>query len=244
MNLPELFKEFLLNSDSSSSPLTVKNYLADIKQFVRWYENQYKRTFTPNDITYLTIRDYQKGQSLSASSLNRHLSSLRKFFNFLKLEGYISSDPFEGEVKKIESDPWKLKDFKNYLYVYNSSHLTIKIYIIDVRQFLSWVDEVTRSKEEWLADKRSVYEKINSQLIEEYKTRLITQTSFSPASINRKLSSIRRLMAWAQEEGLVQQETLGVTRVEGLPTARKSVSRERALAGGRPQAGSPLYFSF
>ncbi|MEK9178593.1 MAG: site-specific integrase, partial [Patescibacteria group bacterium] len=225
MNLAELFKEFLSNSPQGSSPATVKNYLADTRQFVRWFEDFYQRPFSPELINYQTILKYQKSQEgLSASSINRHLSSLRKFFRFLRLEGHISSDPFEGEVKKVEEDPWKLKDFKNYLYVYNSSHLTIKNYVIDVRQFLSWVEEVTKSKEAWLADKRSVYEKITPALVNEYKERLVNKTSFSPASINRKLSSIRRLMAWAKEESLLK-ETDEVTgyRLEGVEKTKTQI---------------------
>src|SRR3989338_1079750 len=110
-NLPELFKEFLSSSTQSSSSATVKNYLADIKQFVRWYENQYGISFSPEKITYAVILQYQNSQTnLSASSMSRHISSLRKFFKFLELEGHVSSDPFEGELrKKIDSDPWKLK---------------------------------------------------------------------------------------------------------------------------------------
>src|SRR3989344_6241276 len=105
-NLPELFKEFLSSSSQSSSSATVKNYLADVRQFVRWYESQYQRPFSPNDINYSIILQYQKSATkLSASSMSRHISSLRKFFKFLKLEGHISSDPFEGEIsKKIDSD--------------------------------------------------------------------------------------------------------------------------------------------
>jgi len=33
-----------------------------------------------------------------------------------------------------------LRDFKNHLYVYNASKLTIKNYIIDIKQFLNWLE--------------------------------------------------------------------------------------------------------
>ena len=143
MDLPELFKEFLSSSPQGASSLTVKNYLADVKQFIRWYESFFNRSFTPDEITFQTISSYKnsltgppaRGAGLSASSIDRHISSLRKFFKFLKLEGHVSQNPFEENAKsqKPVLDPWRLKDFKNFLYVYNSSHLTIKNYIIDIR---------------------------------------------------------------------------------------------------------------
>src|SRR3989344_9039 len=212
INLPEEFKKYLLSQSKKASPLTVKNYSADVNQFISWYENKFKEDFSAEDVSIQTVENFRQDLNLSASSVERHISSLRKFFIFLKLEGYISHSPFEqltaSAETQAEADPWRLKDFKNYLYVYNSSHLTIKNYIIDIKQFLSWLTEVTSldSAQKWIVEDRDLFSKITPHALEEYKKRLVEKSDFSPASINRKLSSIRKFVAWAKEEGLLRQE--------------------------------------
>ncbi|MBI2032690.1 MAG: site-specific integrase, partial [Candidatus Levybacteria bacterium] len=148
MNLLNEFKQYLLIQPNKASSTTVKNYLADVRKFVKWYELKFGRTFSASDVSSQNIVDFKEDSlsDYSALSVDRSLSSLRKLFTFLKLEGHISHSPFEqleANKQQFIPDPWRLKDFKNYLYVYNASHLTIKNYVIDLRQFLSWVDEVT-----------------------------------------------------------------------------------------------------
>jgi len=49
---------------------------------------------------------------------------------------------------------------------------------------------------------------INSKLVEEYKQRLVEQGTFSPATINRKLSSLRKYLAWASDKGLIENTAI------------------------------------
>ena len=122
------FKNYLLQSGISK--ITVKNYLSDINHFIRWLALELNSAFSPDLVTAETIEYYKKSnKTLSASSLKRHLSSLRKFFKFLVLEGIISQSPFElitNNSSLITADPYRLKAFKDFLYIYNSSSLTIK----------------------------------------------------------------------------------------------------------------------
>jgi site-specific recombinase XerD len=224
MNLSKfigLFIDYLLNQTNKPSDVTVKNYKADIAQFIRWYETRYKELFSPENVSLLTLNEYKADRlnpskeqnKVSVRSIDRHFSSLRKFFNFLKLDGYIPHSPFESETHPIqpEADKYGLKDFKDYLYVYNASHLTIKNYIIDVKQFVSWAEEVTGVENEWDMSKKDLFSKIDNSVIEEYKKRLVAN-SFSPLTVNRKLSSLRRYLTWAASEGLItkQPEVLNV----------------------------------
>jgi site-specific recombinase XerD len=208
MDLLNLFKNYLFSQDNKPTKVTVKNYLSDINHFIRWYENTFTKSFAPKEISSLTLNDYRNSCSevFSQSSLDRHFSSLRKFFKFLLIEGVISLDPFS--IKKLnleaEKDPWHIKDFKDFLYVYNSSRLTIKNYLIDIKQFLGWATQVT--------DSANVMAEIDSELVGEYKQRLLEQ-SFSPATINRKLSSLRKYLAWAQDKGLIEDAGLGIGNV-------------------------------
>lgn len=204
MDILAQFKNYLLSQKNQPSKVTVKNYLSDINHFIKFFEDQYKKAFSPSEISFETIRNYktQSASVLSESSLDRHMSSLRKFFYFLKLEGYISSDPFKAVLPQpVEvKDPWHIKEFKNYLYVFNASNLTIKNYIIDIRQFLTWAETVTPNSD------LTTVGKINKELIEEYKQRLITHNNFSATTVNRKLSSLRKYLSWAQEEGFIKAQ--------------------------------------
>ena len=179
------------------------------------------------------IENY-KNQSrdiFSPSSLERHLSSLRKFFNFLKLEGTVAHSPFERlgpGNQKFAADPYRIKDFKNYLYVYNASHLTIKNYLIDIKQFFVWAETVTTSN--------NPLSELNSKLIEEYKQRLLDQGSFSPSTINRKLSSLRKYLSWAILEGLVHEPSFTVDQLEAV--------REKVGVKDNRQAKAKSYSNF
>lgn len=197
------FKEYLFSQIQTPSRVTVKNYLSDISHFIHWVEDKKGAEFNPVSITFEVIQAYknENSQSLSSSSLERHLSSLRKFFKFLKDEDIVKTNIFEeAQAEKTAQiqDPFKLKDFKNFLFKSNSSHLTIKNYIIDVKQFLIWTRQVLN-----LASDEEVLSSINAKVIEEYKTRLTSDGGFSPATVNRKLSSLRRYITWASEENLV-----------------------------------------
>ncbi|MDO8620896.1 MAG: site-specific integrase, partial [Candidatus Levybacteria bacterium] len=224
MQLVEQFISFLKNQKNQPSKATVKNYKADVSQFIRWFEERFKNLFDPNKATFQVVGLYKESQSFSASSIERHLSSLRKFFNFLKLEGIISQSPLELNAKRytLNADQYRIKDFKDFLYVYNASHLTIKNYIIDVKQFFKWAEEVTDSKNEWDLRKKNVLTKIDSSFIEEYKNRLLEQ-EFLPSTVNRKLSSLRKYFAWAQAENLLRNGIIEVRSETSLTTEKGSL---------------------
>jgi len=211
MNLTAQFKKSLLSQNIPPSKVTVKNYTSDINKFIRWYESKFNRTFDPSDVSYQLLFTFKKDASkdYAVSSVNRSLSSLRKFFNFLKLEGMISRSPFDEEkaasAKALaKADSWRFRDFKNHLYVLNASNLTIKNYIIDLKQFKKWADVALDDKQSWDVSEDGVLQKIDSSVIEEYKKRLLGELKLSPVSINRKLSSIRRYFRWANEDGFIK----------------------------------------
>lgn len=192
------FTQFLLSQKKPVSRLTIKNYKADLKHFILWFEKEFNNNFTPQQVTPQIIEIYKNTKSVSPRSMDRHLSTLRKFFSFTNQEGLISENPFQ-QLSTLNSqlptpvDPWKLTDFKNYLYVTNTSSLTIKNYVSDIEQFLSWIGKVLGT---------STHNAITKPVINEYKNRLL-KTGLTPRSINRKLSSLRKYLLWAQTEGLI-----------------------------------------
>ncbi len=141
MNLLQQFVNFLLNQKPRRSLLTVKNYKADVGQFISWFENEFKSSFNPSAITMQILETYKKTRNLSENSINRHTSSLRKFFSFLKTQKIIAFDLFPAPSYKeeIEADPWMIRNFKNFLYECKKSNLTIKNYINDVKSFFLWL---------------------------------------------------------------------------------------------------------
>lgn len=209
MELVEQFATFLNLQNKPPSSLTVKNYKSDVRHFIRWFEKELHNSFSSGNVTPQIIELYKKSKGISARSIDRHLSSLRKFFSFAKQEGLILTNPFDlllasSSPLPANEDSWKLKDFKNYLYIHNASSLTIKNYINDIEQFFSWLEKVTGIENAWHVREKNLFDKIDLALFEEYKHRLL-KTGFSARSINRKLSSLRKYMRWAKNEGLVGQ---------------------------------------
>ncbi len=76
------------------SPITIRNYLADLRAFLRWETG--KRT-RPLQRTTSDFSDYRthlcRETSHSTSTVNRHLQSLRLFGRFLFESGWIDQDP-------------------------------------------------------------------------------------------------------------------------------------------------------
>ncbi|MDP2638312.1 MAG: site-specific integrase [Candidatus Levybacteria bacterium] len=206
MNLLEQFISFLKSQKNGTSFLTIKNYKADINQFISWFEKKFSISFDPSKITLPLVEEYRKNRNLSPASTERHLSSLRRFFKFLKEKEIISYDlpekktvPAEALVKE---DPWRLRNFKNYLYECKKSNLTIKNYVIDIKNFFLWLEEVSLNKYAWKINEKNLLEKLTLPIVNEYKQRL-TDSKFSPRTINRKLSSLRNYIRWAQNQGLI-----------------------------------------
>lgn len=229
MSLLEQFIDFLLNQKNKPSLLTVKNYKADIRQFLNWFEQTFHLPFDPSKITSQILYDYKKTRNLSEISIKRHTSSLHKFFHFLKIAGAISQDPLEKKTVSAEAlakgDPWMIRNFKSFLYECKKSNLTIKNYINDVKGFFVWLKEVTLIKYNRSVEKNNLLNKITPFIIEEYKQRLIA-AKFSPATINRKLSSLKSYVNWAKSQGLIGPVQMDVPIHQ--PTNIKNEIREQA----------------
>ena len=230
MPLLELFRTYLLTQGGVSS-LTAKNYVSDLRRFLSWFESSFSTTFQPSDLTVEVITLFTKtqgGQIVNHGSLivnpsptrsfERYLATLRKFAEFLLKEGLISQNPFEiinrqSSLLNKDSDPWFLKEFKDYLYVYGASKSTIKNYIIDVNTFTAWIEESQIKSQPAGINVKNYIKLITGSAIDDYKERLISVLNFSPRSVNRKLSSIRRYLQFAQAQGHMSQfETLPAGR--------------------------------
>lgn len=85
---------------SALSPSTIVNYLADIRAFVRWGRTESGNQFSLDNVTQEHIRlyRYHLAQELNraASTVNRHLMALKKFFAYAHQIGEINLDPTAG----------------------------------------------------------------------------------------------------------------------------------------------------
>lgn len=101
----ERFEEALYESALASS--TVVNYLADLRAFLRWGKHETGRDFSFFKVTQQHIRLYRTylihPLNRAASTVNRHLMSLRKFFAFARQVGAVSEDPTAG-IALVQDD--------------------------------------------------------------------------------------------------------------------------------------------
>lgn len=92
------FEESLIQAALSSS--TIVNYLADLRAFLRWGKQEITREFSLLQVSQKHIRLYRShlDQELkrAASTVNRHLMALRKFYSFAQGNGFLSIDPTSG----------------------------------------------------------------------------------------------------------------------------------------------------
>ena len=154
MSLPELFRLHLQSQKVSS--VTVKNYVADINNFLDWLATKtgVKHQVAGNSVfgllTRETIEEFktdltQEGAPLA--TINRRLSALRKFGQFGLAQGWLTRNE-ATRVKNLRSLETKertpnekvLTEFRKHLEQEKISQITIKNYLSDLRHFLSWLE--------------------------------------------------------------------------------------------------------
>jgi len=154
MTLPELFKNYLKTQKISS--VTIKNYVADINNFFNWLESKTQIKHQVAGISILclftkeTIEEYKKEQTfknIPLSTINRHLSALRRFGSFVQSQGWINKNPAlqisnpESPAIKEDNQEEILKRFKEDLREEQITAVTIKNYLSDLKHFLGWLKE-------------------------------------------------------------------------------------------------------
>ena len=100
------FEESLNLAQLSAS--TIVNYLADLRFFLRWGKREIGDQFSLAQVSQDHIRLYRRhlAQELNraASTVNRHLMALRKFFALAKEMGDVLEDPTREVALVQEKD--------------------------------------------------------------------------------------------------------------------------------------------
>ena len=231
MDLIKEFTEHLASQSINASKATIKNYRADVAQFIKWFEKEFDKTFKPEDITPQIINVYKNSRLLSPRSLERHLSSFNRFFKFLVEKKLVNKNPLEeiniSLKKKTPQNKWGLSEFKTYLYINRSTPLTIKNYFVDIRQFFVFLEKTLAPSYTKLRTEKEVFSKITQPVLSEYKFYLLTPNHLGgmgllPSTVNRKLSSLRKYFSWAQTQNLIDvasELTISNERIIKVPFA-------------------------
>jgi len=142
-----------LKLDLKKSAQTVRNYKADLKHFLSWLEGESKSPVSTqshsfllhfNSKNILLYRLAQVNVNTPSATTNRRLSSVRNFGKFAKSIGILEINPGEAieNIRLTEKNLGQIiQDFEQYLKESKISDLTIKNYLSDIRQFISWLEE-------------------------------------------------------------------------------------------------------
>jgi len=151
-NLEASFKKFLVAENVS--PITLKNYLSDLRHFLGWTIIKLKaknKNFLLENIDYLDFlkkidesiveeyKNYLLVNAIPVKTINRRLSTIRKFFSFCINQGWLNKNPakkVKNEVKSLDKERI-LKSFQEDLEKENLDENTIKNYLTTIREFLS-----------------------------------------------------------------------------------------------------------
>ncbi len=208
MELLALYKKYLLSKKHGASKNTAKNYIADIKRFIAWYESHFSASFSVKRLNYESVslyKEYLNKLNYSEASRDRFIASIKNFFSYLKTQGLIRSTPFENEIllSKQPKDSFLVHEFKLHLLGKKLSKVSVKNYLADLKQFAEWMESISGFDKNKPGYKLELLKKISPEVINEYKDRLHNEAHLNPSSINRKLSSLRNYLAWMEKKDIV-----------------------------------------
>ncbi len=103
----------------------------------------------------------------------------------------------------------------------SASNHTVQNYRLDLQQFGKWFEKTT--------GETLTAEDVTPVDIKNYKDYLLQERKFKPATINRKLSTLRAFFEWAIEKGQISNHPVRVKNVEETPPAARSIN-ERDFA--------------
>lgn len=151
--LSRRFRQFLVRSAAAGrtrlSAATVKNYVSDTDQFLRWLARRLQvETVQPIQLTGAVFADYLRRlndphQPIGPATAERRLSSLKRFGRFLHAAGMCDIDPAAGLAPAAirPTIARLISGFKAELKRQKLSPSTIKNYVSDVYNYLLWANE-------------------------------------------------------------------------------------------------------
>lgn len=159
--LDSIKKEFVKYLESLGiSPKSHKNYRSDLSHFIGWAIlkirsfGSYVESLS-EIVPFLTLdlaknyKNYMTENSVPNKTINRRLSTLRHLSRFLTATQIIDLDFMSGienvgigakEKSPVTNYNLVINDFRAFLEAEKVSHSTIKNYLSDIKQFMSWLE--------------------------------------------------------------------------------------------------------
>ena len=140
-NLEPLFKKYLLTENIS--PISLKNYLSDFRHFAGWMMSIVRANHdsplqyvTANDI--VEYRSYLTTNNIPHKTINRRLSTVRRFCSFCISQGWMKENPAKQilNIKNQKLNPDIFDQFKLDLEKEKLDQPVITSYLDDIRDFL------------------------------------------------------------------------------------------------------------
>jgi site-specific recombinase XerD len=138
-NLEASFRKFLIAENNSA--VTVNNYLSDYRHFCGWHQSEIQpRLFNASLIqAYVS---YLQESNIPIKTVNRRLSTLRKFGSFCISQGWMKENPAKHISNMAVNSPKStvrdetLKEFENFL----SDNDNKQSIISDIAEFLNIIN--------------------------------------------------------------------------------------------------------
>jgi len=205
------YQKYLENKNFARA--SVKNYLCDAKNFTGWVSENNKEvsTLTPDDFTL-----YIEGltaKSESPSTVNRRRTSLKLFVSYLEESGIISQKKSEALITPTHN---LLAEYEKHLQSHKTPHNTIKNYLSDTRGYLNTV-----------TSNSSVIPCLTRDPYKESGPRIrsgVTTVEYSPSTLARKQSSLKRFLEWAEKKGYVE-------KASPIPTSPVVIPAKAGMTG-------------
>jgi site-specific recombinase XerD len=91
-------------NEQDVSPLTISGYVQDVRQFVVWFKQSNRESFSLPAATPTDLREYRQYMQVTlrrkASSINRKLAAISALFRWAEQTGQVSTIPTKG-IKPI-----------------------------------------------------------------------------------------------------------------------------------------------
>lgn len=152
--LPKIFKNYLVVE--GYSPVTARNYLSDLSHFLGWLELRLRSQnlpFSQDEIENISryfntqvVKAYKNflfKNHLPISTANRRLSTIRCFAKFCLSQNWISQNPtkqVKNEATPAAGAAEITARFKKSLEAEKTASNTIKSYLSDINNFLTWLE--------------------------------------------------------------------------------------------------------
>ncbi len=236
MNLPNnhdlltSFTAFLVESGLSS--VSIKNYLSDIRHFIRHLES---RKVDDLQEVFQNITKYinsyvleQKTLLTPTATTNRRLASVRRLATYLNVKyGIVNNEsklktdhnvsPSVSSSSNLNNDSASdnsnisskkiLDQFRQHLISEKKSHSTVKNYLSDLYHYFAWIANQTPYNTNHLEQVLS-----NEELQNYITYQKLVHTSTSV--INRRQSSIKQLTSYCFDQGFIPKNPFAVIVTE------------------------------